>query len=398
MSLKHSPQIDELIQKEKKIFFQTYKRSELIPMRGEGYYLFDEFGNRYLDLSSGLGVNALGHAHPKIIEAVIDQVRQLSHLSNGFINPTQIDLAEKIYDGCKKARIFFTNSGTESVESALKLVRRWAKTNNKKSIFAFSKAFHGRTLGALSLTYKEKYREGFGPLMEEVSHLTFNSLDDLDKINEHTAAVFLEFVLGEGGVRPVSKEFAEKLDNLHKKYEFLLVADEIQAGLGRTGKFFAYQHVDINPDIVVCAKPLGGGLPLGACLADEKLADIWKIGEHGTTFGGNPIACAAGLVVLNWLLEGGGLSHIQEMEKVLTVYLKELKSQFPTKIKEVRVIGLMAAIELHESSAAYSNKGLDYGLILNATDETVIRLLPPLIIDKNGLTEMKEKLSKVLEN
>lgn len=382
---------------ESDLFFQTYKRSDVIPVRGEGYHLYDADGNSYLDLTAGLGVNALGHAHPQIIEAISTQAHKFSHLSNGFINETQILLAEKIHKGCGFPRIFFTNSGTEAVEGALKLIRRWAKTNNRRDIYAFSKGFHGRSLGALSLTHKEKYREGYGPLLEEVSHLTFNSVDDLENINEKTAAVFIEFVLGEGGIRPISCEFADELDRLHKKHGFLLVADEIQAGFGRTGKFFAYQNFTLVPDLIVCAKPIGGGLPLGAILGTESLADIWKVGDHGTTFGGNPIACAAGMVVMDWLLDQKGLDHVNRIGIQFKNVLDDLKKSFPHKIKEIRSIGLMGGIELTEDSTPYPSKGLKHGVMINATDYTVIRLLPPLILDETGIAEMKEKLFKVLE-
>lgn len=389
--------MSELKSKEQKLFFQTYKRSEFIPVRGEGYHLFDSEGRSFLDLTSGLGVNALGHAHPEIVRAINIQAQKFSHLSNAFINETQILLAEKIHQGCGFSRIFFTNSGTEAVEGALKLIRRWAKANNRREIYGFSKGFHGRSLGALSLTHKEKYREGYGPLLDEVSHLKFDSIEDLSKIDEKTAAVFLEFVLGEGGIRPISCEFADELDRLHKKYGFLLIADEIQAGFGRTGKFFAYQNFTLKPDLVVCAKPMGGGLPLGAILGTESLADIWKVGDHGTTFGGNPIACAAGIVVMNWLLEQNGLEHVNLIGNQFKNALDELKNSFPSKIKEIRSIGLMGGIELYEDSASYPLKGLKNGILINATDYTVIRLLPPLIIDEAGINEMKQKLFKVLE-
>ncbi len=387
----------ELKQTEKELFFQTYKRSDMVPVRGESFYLFDEDGNKYLDLVSGLGVNALGHSHPEIIKAVTDQVQKFSHLSNAFVNETQVLLAKKIHDGCGMPRVFFTNSGTEAVEGALKLIRRWAKQNNRREIFAFSKGFHGRSLGALSLTHKEKYREGFGPLMEEVHHLEFNSLDGLKSINEKTAAVFIEFVLGEGGVRPVSCEFADELQKLHEKFGFLLVADEIQAGFGRTGKFFAYQNFTLKPDIVVCAKPIGGGFPLGAILGTEKVADIWHMGDHGTTFGGNPIACAAGVVVMDWLLEQNGLDHVNRVGLKLRTVLEELKAKYPSEITEIRSMGLMGGIEFKGDTASLPSKGLQHGLIINSTDTTVIRLLPPLILTEDAVEEFKDKFIKVME-
>lgn len=389
----------DLVTKEKNNFFETYKRSSLIPVRGEGVYLFDDQGKAYLDLVAGLGVNALGHAHPGIIKAATDQLHRFSHLSNSFINIPQVFLSEKILQASPgMTRVFFSNSGAESIEGALKLIRRWSKKNGRSDIFAFSKGFHGRTLGALSLTYKEKYREGYDPFMPEVKHLQFDSIKDLAQINEKTAAVVLEFVLGEGGVRPISCEFADELDRLHRKFKFLLVADEIQSGIGRTGQFFAYQWYTLKPDIVVCAKPIGGGLPLGVILGTEEISSLWHAGDHGTTFGGNPVACAAGLVVMDWLFEQNGLEHVKYTGKILTEALKHLQELFPEKIKSVRIFGLMAAIELMEDSSGYPAKALDEGLIINATDATVIRLLPPLIITDAHIHEMTEKLKRIFEN
>lgn len=388
----------DLVSQEKKIFFETYKRSPMIPVRGEGVYLYDENDNKFLDLVGGLGVNALGHAHPGIIKAVTDQINRFSHLSNAFINVPQVFLAEKILAATPgMTKVFFTNSGTESVEGALKLVRRWAKKNDRSEIFGFSKGFHGRTLGALSLTYKDKYREGFDPFMPEVRHLQFDSIKDLSQINEKTAAVFIEFVLGEGGIRPISCEFADELDRLHRKFKFLLVADEIQSGIGRTGQFFAYQWYTLKPDIVVCAKPIGGGLPLGAILGTDEINSLLHIGDHGTTFGGNPVACAAGLVVMDWLFEHNGIDHVKKTGKHLSEALKHLHELFPEKIKSVRTFGLMAAIELSVDSTPYPAKAIEEGMIINATDSTVIRLLPPLILTETHIQEMTEKFKRILK-
>lgn len=386
----------DLVSEEKKNFFETYKRSSLIPTRGEGVYLFDDQGKPYLDLVAGLGVNALGHAHPGIIKAVTDQMNRFSHLSNAFINIPQVLLTEKILQATPgMTRVFFSNSGAESVEGALKLVRRWARKNGRSDIYAFSKGFHGRTLGALSLTHKDKYREGYDPFMPEVKHLQFDSIKDLSQINENTAAVVLEFVLGEGGIRPISCEFADELDRLHRKYKFLLVADEIQSGIGRTGQFFAYQWYTLKPDIVVSAKPIGGGLPLGVILGSEEINSLWHVGDHGTTFGGNPVACAAGQVVMNWLFEQNGLEHVKQTGKILSEALKHLQELFPKKIKSVRTFGLMAAIELFEDSSPYPAKALEEGMIINSTDSTVIRLLPPLIITEAQIQEMTEKFKRI---
>lgn len=382
-------------EKSSPLFFDTYARQSFVPVRGEGVYLYDEDEKEYLDLVTGLGVNALGHAHPAIVAAVNEQIQRFSHLSNAFINIPQVRLAERVLElSPDHKRIFFTNSGTESIEGALKLVRRWAVKNNRETIYAFSKGFHGRSLGALSLTHKDKYRKGYGPFMPEVAHLQFDSLKDLEKINEKTAAVCIEFVLGEGGIRPISCEFADELDRLHRLHQFLLIADETQSGVGRTGQFFAFQWYTLKPDIVVTAKPIGGGLPLGLILGNHRVETIWGPGDHGTTFGGNPVACAAGLAVVDWL-SNGGMAHVAQAGKKFGDALRYLQGRYPAVIKSTRAFGLMAAIELFQSSADYPKKALAEGLIINSTDDTVIRLLPPLIIQDEHIQEMVRKFERI---
>ncbi len=290
------PSLTEL---EHDLFFQTYKRLPLDIVRGEGCILTDRNGKQYLDFFGGLAVNALGYKHPRILEAIRAQSEQYIHLSNFFVQEPQIRLAEKLIAASGFKKLFLTNSGTEAVEGAIKLARKWGKGKGKTILYGLSNSFHGRTLGALSLTERAKYREGYEPFLPNTGHIRFNDIDELrSKIDEQTLGVILEVIQGEGGVNIVSHDFCEELKALRKQYGFLIIADEIQSGIGRTGKFFGFQHVGLDPEVVVVAKAIGGGLPLGAFLGTEATAGVLTYGVHGTTFGGNPLACAAGVVVL----------------------------------------------------------------------------------------------------
>jgi len=286
---------DSLPEKEHRFFFQTYKRLSLDIVRGEGCYLYDRKGNRYVDFFGGLAVNALGYRHEGVNEAIRRQIDRYTHLSNFYVQETQVALAERLLGATGFNKVFFTNSGTEAIEGALKLGRKWGKKNGKTELFGLSNSFHGRTMGALSLTERAKYREGYEPFLADVRHIRFNNVGDLRaNVGPATIGVFLEFVQGEGGVNVVSPDFVRELEDLRTKHSFLILADEIQSGIGRTGKFFGFEHFAVRPDVVVVAKALGGGLPLGAFLGNEKVSDVLTYGAHGSTFGGNPVACAAG--------------------------------------------------------------------------------------------------------
>jgi acetylornithine aminotransferase len=290
---------ETLFQKEEKFFFHTYKRLSLDIERGEGCYLYAKDGKRYLDFFGGLAVNALGYNHPRINKAIQDQIQRYIHLSNFYVQEPQVRLAEQLISITGFKRIFFSNSGTEAIEGAMKLARKWGKKNGKTHLLGLSNSFHGRTMGALSLTERQKYREGYEPFLPDISHVKYNDVQELKSaVNDQTLGVVLEFIQGEGGIFVVSQEFAAALNELREKFGFLIIADEIQSGMGRTGKFMAFEHFGVRPDIVVIAKAIGGGLPLGAFLGNERVADVLTYGAHGTTFGGNPVACAAWLAVL----------------------------------------------------------------------------------------------------
>lgn len=387
-----------LLDNEAKLFFKTYKRLSLEVDRGDGCYLFTNDGRKYLDMFSGLAVNALGYNHPGIISAIEKQIRKYNHLSNFFVQGPQVELAERLLHHSKFQKIFFTNSGTEAIEGTIKLVRKWGLPKNKTKIFGMSNGFSGRTMGSLSIMDKDKYREGYGPFLENCGHVEFNDVDDLRrKVDGTTAAVVLEFVQGEGGIVPVCTEFVSALQSLRETHGFLVVADEIQSGIFRTGKLFAFQHFDFTPDIVTIAKPIGGGLPLGAILGNQKVAEVWTHGVHGTTFGGNPVACAAGIAVMDALTANGMERHIDEVSKHLFAQLDLLKKRFSI-IKEVRGYGFMIGVDLTVESAPLVDAMLEDGVLVNSTAGTVVRILPPLITGKEEINILLASFERVLTN
>jgi len=383
---------------EAKLFFQTYKRLQLEIERGDGVYLITKSGERYLDMFGGLAVNSLGYNHPKVNEAIERQIRKYIHLSNLFVMDPQLEFTEKLlnYSGYDKA--FLTNSGTEAVEGTIKLVRRWGNPKGKTDILALTNSFHGRSMGSLSLTERPKYREGYEPFLPNVYYVRFNDTEDLkEKVNEKTAALFLEFIQGEGGINVISQEFVSELFMLRQRYDFLIVADEIQSGIGRTGKFFAFEHYGVRPDVTVVAKPLGGGLPVGAILGSKKVAGVFTYGAHGTTFGGNPVACAAGVVVLDEIMEGGMMENAKTIGAYLKEQLYELKEEFSDLIADVRGLGLMLGIELTQDGNPFVQKALDHHVLINCTHNVVLRFLPPLIITQREADLLVKVLRLIFE-
>ncbi|MBI2429755.1 MAG: aspartate aminotransferase family protein [Ignavibacteriales bacterium] len=384
------------IETESKLFFHTYKRLPLEVERGEGCFIYTTDGKKYLDMFSGLAVNALGYAHPAVVKAIESQARKYTHLSNFFIQEPQLQLAERLLRHSKFDKIFFTNSGTEAIEGSIKLIRKWGKANNKKTIFGMSNGFSGRTMGALSLMDKQKYRDGYEPFLPHFGSIEFNNVDDLNKkINSDTAALFLEFIQGEGGIVGVSPQFVDRLQSLREQYGFLIVADEIQSGIGRTGKLFGYQHFTIEPDIVTIAKPIGGGLPLGAILGSKKVSDVWSYGVHGTTFGGNPVACAAGIATIDIVINDEFLRNVIETSRYAAAKLFEMQSKHAI-IKEIRVFGYMIGIELTIESGPIVEEILSRGVLVNSTANTVIRILPPLIAGRAEFDQLFGILDDVL--
>jgi acetylornithine/N-succinyldiaminopimelate aminotransferase len=380
-------------------FFHTYNRLPVLIEKGEGCYLFTDKGDKILDMFGGLAVNVLGYNHPLLNEAVVEQVNKYIHISNFFYQEKQITLAEKILELTGYNKVFFSNSGTESVEAAIKLIRKFFIGTNKKTLISFSGSFHGRTMGALSLTGRKKYRDQFAPLLPGVKHLEFNSIRDIEEnIDETTAGVFIECIQGEGGINIAKQGFIDKLNELKKKHEFIIAADEIQSGVGRTGKMHGFEHFGLEPDIVILAKGIGGGLPLGAILGNERVKDVFAIGEHGSTFGGNPVAAAAGLVIFNLIQgESGLMKNAAGMGNLLMNKLNELRSKYPGIIKEVRGYGLMIGIEMFEPAMPIVEKLMSLGVLVNCTSGNVIRLLPPYIISQKEIDLFISKFEEVLK-
>ncbi|MDZ7372853.1 MAG: aspartate aminotransferase family protein [candidate division KSB1 bacterium] len=379
----------------------TYARPDILFTRGEGSYLYDWDGRRYLDFVTGIAVNALGHCHPRVVEAIQRQSQQLIHLSNLYHSAPQAELAKRLVELSFAERVFFCNSGAEAVEGALKFARKWAKQKHngrKFEIVAFENSFHGRTFAALTVTGRRKYRKGFAPMLPGVRHARFNDLDSAARqIREETAAVIVEPVQGEGGIHPARPDFLEGLRELCDRVGAVLIFDEIQCGMGRTGTLFAYEQLGVVPDIMVLAKPLGGGLPLGAVLVKEQVASAIGVGDHGSTFGGNPVACAAGLAVLDTISEPGFLEGVRRKGNLLREGLVELARSRP-EAKEVRGLGLMLGLELRVEVKPLVAKCRERGLLLCSAGERVLRFLPPLTVTEQEIAHALEIVGSCLRN
>lgn len=380
----------------------TYERNPILVTHGRGVYLWDASGKKYLDFLSGIGVNALGYANPAIQKVIAKQAGKLIHTSNLFFHEFQAELAKRLTKISGFDRVFFCNSGTEAWEGALKLARAYARANSsnghkpKWRILALENSFHGRTFGSLATTGQEKYRAPFAPLMPGVGFVKFNDVADLKRqFDGSVCAVCLETIQGEGGIRPVSKEFLRSARELTKSTGALLLVDEIQSGLGRTGKYFAYQHCGVQPDIVTIAKPLAGGLPLGAILTSNRVASAIHPGMHGTTFGGGPLTCAAAIEFLKQV--SSLLGHVRQVGAYFQRGLEHLAKKHASVV-EVRGLGLMLALELKfaDLAKAVVRQLLEEGIIINRTHETVLRFLPPYIIEKRHVDEVVDALDRVL--
>ena len=390
---------ESIFEKENKYFFHTFHRLPLEIDRGEGVYLYSKDGKRYVDFFGGIAVNALGYNHQHINAAIEEQIHRYIHLSNYFVQDKTVELAERIVNATSYKRVFFSNSGTEAVEGAIKIVRKWGQGSGKTTLLNLTNSFHGRTMGALSLTERPQYRDGYDPFLPNTNSVKFNDVEDLcAKVNSQTLGIILEFIQGEGGINVISKEFVQKLKSLQEKFGFLVVADEIQAGLGRTGKFFSFEHYDIYPDIVVIAKAIGGGLPLGAILGNERVADVLTYGVHGTTFGGNPVACAAGCAVMEEIVD----KRLMKQAGIIGEYLKskaiELQKQFPAIVKEVRGYGCILGIDLNRNGQPIVDELLNRGILINCTNTTVLRLLPPYIITTEQCDQLMFELHLILKS
>jgi len=381
----------------------TYKRQPIVFTHGRGCYVYDSRGKKYLDFLGGIAVNALGHAHPRIVKVIRREAARAIHLSNLFHNSYQGPLARKLAQWSGLDRVFFSNSGAEAIEGALKLARLYGRTSaeapgspaRKYRILALENSFHGRTFGAVSVTATEKYRLPFAPLVPGVEFVLFNDVADLEsKFDDTVCAILLETIQGEGGIYPVSEDFWNRARALATKNGALLIADEIQCGLGRTGRYFAYQEFSSKPDVVVVAKPLAAGLPLGAILTSEAVARRVSPGLHGTTFGGGPLACATALEFLNIIEDEKLLENIRARSAELREGLSALATKFPF-IREIRGEGLMIGIELSIEGAPFVQQALLKGLLINCTHDFTLRLLPPFLVTRAQVRQFLRLLEKL---
>jgi acetylornithine/N-succinyldiaminopimelate aminotransferase len=392
--------MSESIVKTEAHIFKTYGRFPIAFERGEGAWLWDTNGRRYLDFLSGIAVCNLGHCHPAVFRAASAQLERLVHVSNFFYTAPQAELAEKLTRNSFADRVFFCNSGAEANEAALKLARRYGNTAADvphTEIITMQASFHGRTFATLAATGQTKVQEGFAPLMPGFVYVPFNDIDALERaVNSCTCAVMLEPIQGEGGVNVPDPDYLKRVRELCDREEVLLIFDEVQVGMGRTGRLFAHEHFGVTPDIMTLAKALGGGLPLGAMLASARLADFFTPGSHASTFGGNPVATAAGCAVMHELLDGGVIENCRAMGIYLQNKLEQLKARHSNRVVGVRGMGLIQGLELADSGRLVVERCLEAGLIINCTAERIIRFLPPLIITREQIDECCALLDTVL--
>jgi predicted acetylornithine/succinylornithine family transaminase len=390
----------EIIELSHNYLMPTYNRFPIALVKGKGVKVWDANGKEYLDFTAGLAVCSLGHCHPVVVEAICRQAKELIHVSNLYYIQPQAKLAALIAQNFKGARVFFCNSGAEANEAALKLARKYAKVNGQPEryeVITALQSFHGRTLATLAATGQSKHQQGFEPLPSGFCHVPFNDLKALEKaINDKTGAVMLEPVQGEGGVNPATKDYLVGVRELCHRHKLTLIFDEVQCGLGRTGKFLAFQHYGIAPDVLTLAKGLGSGFPIGAMVAKEEFALAFQPGSHASTFGGNPLACAVGLAVLEYILNHGLIEHVASIGYYFKERLTLLAQRFPF-IREVRGMGLMLALELNQdqNGPEIVRRCMEKGLLINGIEQHILRFLPPLIVTWPEIDQAVNILSQV---
>ena len=393
---------EKIFERDEKNYLPVFKRYRIVLERGEGVYLYDVNGKKYLDFLAGIAVNVLGHNYQPLVKAISEQAAKVIHVSNLYYTQPQADAAAKLVALSGLDRVFFANSGAEANEGALKIARKFAKkfSADKTQIITAWNSFHGRTLATLTATGQPHYQEGLEPLPAGFEYVHFNDAAELaEKISDKTCAVMLEPIQGEGGVYPPKDEYLKKVRALCDKHGALLIFDEIQSGIGRSGKFFAYQKYGVKPDIVTLAKGLAGGVPIGAFCVTEEVAQAFKPGDHGTTFGGNPLACAAANVVLDTVPDEKFLAHVEEVGKYFKSRLIDLQKKYPAQIGEIRGEGLILGAQLtnpKRSGVEIVNECMKRGAIINCTVGTVLRFIPPLIITEAHVDELIKILDGVL--
>jgi acetylornithine/N-succinyldiaminopimelate aminotransferase len=393
------PRLDQIADLEKRFLLPTYNRYPVAFERGKGVFLYDFEGNKYLDFVAGLGVNALGHSHPRIVKTIREQAARVIHLSNLYYNEYQGQLAERFCQLSGLDRVFFSNSGTEAMEGAIKLARlagHKSGSDAKSHLVALQGSYHGRTFGAMSLTGQEKYRKGFEPMLEDVTFVSQNNVEALRAaVNANTCAIVLEPIFGEGGILECSTEFLRECRALADQHQAALIFDEIQCGLGRTGKFFAFQTFGVTPDVVTIAKPIAAGVPLGAFLSKEHFASAISPGQHGTTFGGGPLACRVGLEYLAIVEEEHLLENVANVGNYLHQQLQGLVDKYAAAC-EVRGRGFIQGLVLDIPARPLVEQGLAEGVLFNVTQDTVLRFLPPFLLEEKHIDKGVKVLKKLL--
>lgn len=390
---------EEIFAKDKSDYLPVFARYNIVLDHGDGPYVYDTKGKKYIDFLAGIAVNVVGHNYKPLVEAVSQQAGKMIHCSNLYYTEVQAEAAEKLKKLSGMDKVFFGNSGAEANEGAIKLARKYATNIDPEKIQIISAlhSFHGRTLATLTATGQDHYHHGFGPLPAGFDYVPYNDIQALEaKMSDKTCAVMLEAIQGEGGVHVPDPDYLPKVRALCDKYNAVLIFDEVQCGMGRTGTFFGCQQFGVKPDIVTLAKGLAGGVPIGAFMATDKVASAFHAGDHGSTFGGNPLACAAACVVLDALIDGNLMENAKEIGTYLQSKFEEYKAKYPNLIKEVRGRGLILGMELTRPGREIANECLDYGAIINCTAGNVLRFVPPLNITKAHVDELISVLDKVL--
>ena len=395
---------DRLVAEGEKVFYKTYNRFPVVFDRGEGVYLYDKGDNPYLDFGAGISVVGLGYSNTLLKRTMEAQIEKgLLHTSNLFYNEPAIEAGEKLLAASQMDKVFFTNSGTEAIEGALKIARRYQYNKGKAGceIIAMQGSFHGRSIGAVSVTGKDHYREPFAPLLPGVKFATYNDLDSVKAlINENTGAIILETIQGEGGIYPAEESFLKGIRALCDAQDLLLILDEVQCGMGRSGFMFAWQEYGVKPDVMAVAKALGNGVPIGAFLAAGKAADAMKPGDHGSTYGGNPFVCAVAATVLDIFKEAKIPDHAREMGEILYKELEEVQKEFPDLVVDHRGKGLIQGLEFSDrikASDIVKEALLTQHMVLIGAEHNTIRFVPPLIIEKYQIQDMKERLTAAMK-
>ena len=394
-------EVKKFFDESNRYIMNTYTRYPVVLRKGRGMKVWSADGKEYLDFVGGVAVNILGHCHPRVVVAIQKQAQRLIHVSNYYYIEPQIKLAKLLVEHSFADKVFFCNSGAEAIEAAIKLARKYAKEQvhpNRFEIIAAKNSFHGRTFAAVTATGQEKFQKGFEPLVPGFKHVPFNDIQAIrEAVTAETCAILLEPIQGEGGVRVAGQDYLKEVRALCNEQNILLILDEVQTGMGRTGKLFAYEHFGITPDIMAIAKGLGGGVPIGAMLSTDKVASGFQPGNHASTFGGNPLVCAAGVATLETILEDGFiLDQCNRMSAYIIEKLEQLKTKFPSLIREVRGKGLLLGMELTIDGDPIVRACLEKGFLINCTSGTVLRFIPPLIVQRKDIDQLFDVLHGIL--